>query len=180
MKPFAAAELAALLIASRWKTRRCTSVGRWVRVHGRVLIENGGEIRLGSRVRIRGTHLPVELAAMPGGLLEIGERTYINSGASVCAQKLVRIGARCAIGNMTLIMDSDFHDTSDHTAPAVPRPVVIGDDVWLAARVTILKGVTIGHGAVVAAGAVVTKDVPPRTLVGGVPARVIRSLEGPP
>jgi len=55
--------------------------------------------------------------------------------------------------------------------------VVIEDDVWLSARVIVLKGVTIGRGAVVAAGAVVTKDVAPHTLVGGVPAKLIRSLE---
>jgi len=56
-----------------------------------------------------------------------------------------------------------------------PRPVVIEDDVWIAARAIILPGVTIGRGAVVAAGAVVTKDVPPYTVVGGVPAKKIKS-----
>ena len=169
--------LAPLFLSSRWKTRRCTSVGRLGRVEGRVIVNNGGQIRLGERVRIRATHLPVELASLPGGTLEIGDRTYINSGASLCAAKLIRIGARCAIGNLTLIMDTDFHSVGDHTVAPEPRPVIIEDDVWLAARVTILKGVTIGRGAVVAAGAVVTKDVPPYTLVGGVPAKFIRRLE---
>ena len=174
-----AVSLAALLVSSRWKTRRCSRVGRWPRVQGRLLVENAGTIRLGDRVRIRGTHIPVELAAMPGGILEIGDRTYINSGASLCAAKSVKIGARCAIGNLTLIMDTDFHSVQDHTAAPDPQPVAIEDDVWLAARVTVLKGVTIGRGAVVAAGAVVTKDVPPNTLVGGVPAKVIRVLDKP-
>ena len=128
-------------------------------VQGRLLVENAGTIRLGDRVRIRGTHIPVELAALPGGVLEIGERTYINSGASICAREIGTIGARCAIGNMTLIMDTDFHSVHDHTVAPEAKPVVIEDDVWLAARVTVLKGVTIGRGAVVAAGAVVTKDV---------------------
>ena len=179
MTPPDAVKLALLLASSRWKTRRCTSVGRWVRVQGGVLVDNGGEIHLGERVRIRGTHLPVELASLPGGVLEIGDRTYINSGASLCAAKLVRIGARCAIGNFTLVMDTDFHSVDDHTVAPQARPVIIEDDVWLAARVTVLKGVTIGRGAVVAAGAVVTKDVPPNTLVGGVPARFIRTLDKP-
>ena len=172
--------LAPLLLSSRWKTRGCTSVGRWGRVEGRVMVNNGGRILLGERVRIRATHLPVELASLPGGTLEIGDRTYINSGVSICAAELVRIGARCAIGNMTLIMDSDFHSVADHTVAPVPRPVIIEDDVWLAARVTVLKGVTIGRGAVVAAGAVVTRDVLPYTLVGGVPAKLIRQLEPKP
>lgn len=171
--------LSALLASSRWKTRRCTSVGRLVRVEGRLIVANAGEIHLGERVRIRATHLPVELAALPGGVLTIGERTYINSGASICAQESISIGPRCAIGNFTLIMDTDFHAVHDHTAAPDAQPVVIEENVWLAARVTVLKGVTIGRGAVVAAGAVVTKDVPPRTLVGGVPARVIRALDEP-
>jgi acetyltransferase-like isoleucine patch superfamily enzyme len=55
-------------------------------------------------------------------------------------------------------------------------PIRIGRGVWIAAGATVLQGVTVGEDAVVAAGAVVTKDVPPRTLVGGVPAQVIRSL----
>ena len=177
MKPGEALTLGVLLAVSRWKTRRCSSVGLWTRVQGRLLVDNAGTITLGDRVRIRGTHLPVELATLPGGTLEIGDRTYINSGASLCAAKLVRIGARCAIGNMTLIMDTDFHSVDDHTVPPEAKPVIIEDDVWLAARVTVLKGVTIGRGAVVAAGAVVTKDVLPNTLVGGVPAKLIRVLD---
>lgn len=177
MTPIEALKLAQLLSSSRWKTRRCTSVGRWVRVEGHLMVNNGGEIHLGEKVRVRASHLPVELAAMPGGVLTIGDRTYINSGASLCAQESVQIGARCAIGNQVLVMDTDFHSIDDHTQPGVARRVVIEDDVWLSARVIVLKGVTIGRGAVVAAGAVVTKDVPPHTLVGGVPAKFIRALE---
>ncbi|MFC5535793.1 acyltransferase [Rhodocytophaga aerolata] len=73
-------------------------------------------------------------------------------------------------------MDNDFHGVENRATPEKPAPVIIEDNVWLATRCTILKGVTIGKGAVVAAGAVVTKDVPPYTLVGGVPAKVIRYL----
>jgi acetyltransferase-like isoleucine patch superfamily enzyme len=70
-----------------------------------------------------------------------------------------------------MIRDDDEHYVGDGSPTA---PVTIGDHVWLGTRAIILKGVTIGDGALVAAGAVVTKDVPPKTLVGGVPARVIR------
>jgi acetyltransferase-like isoleucine patch superfamily enzyme len=113
---------------------------------------------------------------MRGGSLRIGDRTFINSGVSICAQSAVSIGSDCAIGNYSLIMDTDFHVPGDLLALPAAHPVVIEDGVWLGARVTVLKGVTIGEGAVVAAGAVVTKDVPPRTVVGGVPARIIRTL----
>ena len=58
----------------------------------------------------------------------------------------------------------------------IPKLVRICDKVWLGARVTICPGVTIGEGAIVGAGAVVTKDVPPRTVVAGVPAKIIKEL----
>ena len=58
----------------------------------------------------------------------------------------------------------------------LPAPIVIGDKVWIGANATVLPGVTIGKGAIVAAGAVVTRDVPPNTIVAGVPARVVREI----
>jgi acetyltransferase-like isoleucine patch superfamily enzyme len=178
--PIELAQLAMLIASSKWKLRRCQTVGAWPRIYGKLLVDNGsghGAIRIGDRFRVRGTHLPVELATLPGGVLQIGDGVYINSGVSICAQQSVQIGNNCAIGNNTLIMDTDFHNVDDHRQGGTASPVVIEDDVWIAARVTILKGVRIGRGAVVAAGAVVTKDVAPRTLVGGVPARLIRNLD---
>lgn len=159
--------------------RRCTSLGALVQVYGRVIVDNGGAIHLGQRVRLRGVHVPIELATLPRGELRIGDSVFINGGTSICAQKSVTIGNNCLIGNYALIMDTDFHAVGDHTQRSDARPVVIEDDVWLAVRVTVLKGVTIGRGAVVAAGAVVTKDVEPYTLVGGVPARLIRRISSP-
>ena len=73
-------------------------------------------------------------------------------------------------------MDRDYHSTSHDKK--IMKPVLIGNNVWVGCRAIILKGVTIGEGAVVAAGAVVTKDVPPFTLVAGNPARVIREVKG--
>lgn len=165
------------VLQARWQLRHCTSVGALTQAQGRVLVSNAGRIVIGDRVRFRGTHVPIELGALPGSSLRIGDGTFVNSGVSICAQEEVCIGARCAIGNYSLIMDTDFHDVDDHTKPGKCAPVLIEDDVWIGARVTILKGVRIGRGAVVAAGAVVTRDVPPATLAGGIPARVIRVLQ---
>jgi maltose O-acetyltransferase len=58
--------------------------------------------------------------------------------------------------------------------PKAEEPVIICDDVWIGGRVTILPGVTVGRGSIIGAGAVVTKDVPPYSIVGGNPANVIR------
>ena len=74
-------------------------------------------------------------------------------------------------------MDSDFHDIQEHSSEGKSAPIIIHDNVWIASRAMILKGVTIGEGAVISAGAVVTKDVPPYTMVGGVPAKVIKELK---
>ncbi|MEO7716596.1 MAG: acyltransferase [Capsulimonas sp.] len=165
---------------AKYSLRRCTQVGKRIRVAGQVQVHNRGRIVIGDKVTIRATHVPVELAAGSSAELIIGDRTYINAGVSIGASVSVRIGKDCAIGNYTLIMDNDFHSVENHKVSPEGRPVVIEDGVWLAARVTVLKGVTIGQGAVVAAGAVVTKDVAPRTLVGGVPARFIRSIDKAP
>jgi acetyltransferase-like isoleucine patch superfamily enzyme len=81
------------------------------------------------------------------------------------------IGDNCLIGPRVEIRDDDAHQVIGSVRAA---PIIIGDNVWVGARATILKGATIGDGAIIAAGAVVTKDVPSRTIVGGNPARVIR------
>jgi len=91
------------------------------------------------------------------------------------------------IGDRTLVGFRTFIVSDNHTVPPrparifdaghTPRPVVIERDVWIGANCTILPGVTIGEGAVVAAGSVVTKSVSAFTVVGGVPARVIRERE---
>ena len=120
----------------------------------------------------------LELSTDPGGLLEIGERTYVNAGCSLSASELVRIGADCHIGPHTMMLDNDFHRLEPERRNERPpsRPIVLADNVWLGARVIITPGTTIGWGSFVAAGAVVTSDVALRTLVAGVPARVIREL----
>lgn len=93
----------------------------------------------------------------------------------------ISIGQRVVIGHHVVIV-TDTHDMSDPSCRGGERrslPVTVEDGAWIGARSTILPGVTVGRGAVVAAGAVVTRDVPPNAVVGGVPARVLRTLPGP-
>jgi acetyltransferase-like isoleucine patch superfamily enzyme len=162
---------------AKYALRRCDYVGALPRLQGHLIVANSGHITIGDKFRVQGRQVPVELATLPGGELVIGKKVFINSGVSICAQQSIQIGDHCLIGNYTLIMDTDFHVAGRPEDTPKASPICIEDDVWIAARVTILKGVTIGRGAVVAAGAVVTKDVAPLTMVGGVPARLIRHLE---
>lgn len=163
------------LLGARWRLRGC-QVPFTVRLRGRAVVHNYGHIRFGSRVRLDGSVVPLDLAAWEGAVIEIGESSFINYGTSISAHRLVRIGADCNLGTYVIIMDSDYHDLADHSRPGPCAPVVIGDRVWLGARTTVLKGVTIGDDTVVGAGSVVVRDLPPRCLAVGVPARVVRKL----
>lgn len=107
----------------------------------------------------------------PGAEIVIGDRTYINRRTEIMSKSSVTIGKGCAISWDVVISDSDYHEILG--TPST-KPIVIGDEVWIGCKSTILKGVTIGNGAVVAAGSVVTKDVDPHTLVAGVPAKAIK------
>jgi len=179
------AEKARQVAWARLALRRCQEVGHLTRARGRLVVRNSGVIRIGSRVRLWADPTPIELSAVSGGEILVGDNTYINRGVCLCARAMIRIGSECALGNDVLVLDSDFHRVGRHDefGSDVPRAVVVGDRVWLAARSVVLKGVTIGDGAVVCAGAVVVTSVPPYTMVGGTPARPIRRLtvaEGAP
>jgi acetyltransferase-like isoleucine patch superfamily enzyme len=107
-----------------------------------------------------------------GATLSLGSG-YINNNVRIVAFDKITMGSDVAISENVTIWDSDSHSISGASGP-VTSPVCIGDGVWIGMNVTILRGVRIGDGAVVAANSLVREDVPPRTLVGGVPARVIR------
>ncbi len=104
--------------------------------------------------------------------LVIGDRSVIGDRATLDARGGVRIGSDVNLSTEVQIWTGQ-HDWRSETFAYEKSPVSIGDHCWISARTTILPGVTIGEGAVVAAGSVVTSDVPPYTLVGGLPARVL-------
>jgi maltose O-acetyltransferase len=163
---------------ARWYLRRATSVGTRVRLRGRPIVLNRGRLLIGGRVQLVSTAAKLELVVFPGGTLEVGERTLLNYGGSIAAADSIRIGSRCLIGTHAIIMDNDFHRIEPERRLERPesKPIVIEDNVWLGARVTVLGGVTIGEDSCIAAGSVVVDDIPKRSLAGGVPARVIRAL----
>jgi maltose O-acetyltransferase len=112
------------------------------------------------------------------GRLHIGARCMLNTPLFIDLNDHVRLGDGVNIGHhTTLITSGHLVGSADRRAGLLTTaPITIEDGVWLGARVTVLPGVTIGRGAVIGAGALVTKDIPPNTLAGGVPARVIKHL----
>jgi acetyltransferase-like isoleucine patch superfamily enzyme len=111
-----------------------------------------------------------------GKNLILGKRVFINSGCKFQDQGGLTIGDDVLIGHNVVIATLNHAFSPEHRGDLEPQPVRIGNQVWVGANATILPGVTIGDGAIVAAGAVVTKDVAPRTVVGGVPAKVIKVI----
>ena len=120
--------------------------------------------------------------------VEFGENSFANPGLLVVntpnPEGRIVIGRNVSIAPHVVLVTHSAPNNSllllEH--PEVrdrlvkERPIVIEDDAWLGAGVVVLPGVTVGRGAVVAAGAVVTRDVPPFTIVGGLPARVLRAI----
>lgn len=170
-------------------------LGPGVTAHGPVglLRWPGGRIRIGARARLisswrRATASclawPVRLRVFgPGASIDIGEGAEL-SGTSITARSTaVRVGRYALIAPNCVIVDSDFHapwpPEARATEPGLERdaPVTIGDHAWLGMQCIVLKGVTVGEGAIVGAGSVVTRDIPPRSLAAGAPARVIRQLD---
>lgn len=115
--------------------------------------------------------------------MSIGDGTSIPKGSTFyCTEAELKIGKKVIFGpNPTIITGDHRIDAigkyimdSHEKLPENDAPVIIEDDVWCGANVTILKGVTIGHGSVAAAGAIVTKSCPPYSIIGGIPAKVLR------
>ncbi len=109
--------------------------------------------------------------------IAIGPDTHVTNRCILNGRGGITIGRDVLLGYESVVMTSlrnfDDRDVPVRLQGSVLKPVVIGDDVWLGARTMVLPGVTIGDGAVVAGGAVVTRDVAPFAVVGGVPAKVI-------
>ncbi len=112
-----------------------------------------------------------------GKNLKIGKNVFINSCCQFQDQGGITIGDGTLVGPKTVIATLNHHMNPSKRANLMPKPVVIGKNVWIGANVTILPGVTVGDGAIIAAGAVVSKNVEANTVVGGVPAKLMKRIE---
>lgn len=163
------------LISAKFYLWSCNSIGRFVTTRGKPKVSNKGLILIGDRVAIWSVFDRTKFFVHPKAVLSIGAYSRIN-GVHISVKQSVTIGKRVRIGPYTLIMDSDFHDSYDRSKEGKVKPVTIEDDVWIASRVIILKGVTIGAGSMIAAGSVITHDIPGKAVAAGVPAKVIKYL----
>jgi maltose O-acetyltransferase len=115
------------------------------------------------------------------GLLQVGLSSWIGPGCVFYTHQdaAICIGENCDIAPQVMFVTGshEIGPSERRAGYGIANPISIGDGVWIGARATITGGVSIGAGSIVAAGAVVTSDVAPNTLVGGVPARLIRVLE---
>jgi acetyltransferase-like isoleucine patch superfamily enzyme len=112
-----------------------------------------------------------------GTEITVGRNVFINQNCTFYDLGGIDIGDDVMIGpNVSLITSGHPLKPSERRVGVTAKPIVIERNVWIAAGAIVIGGVTIGEGSVVAAGAVVTKDVPPNTMVGGNPARVIREI----
>ena len=164
----------------------CTEVGRGLVLEGDVpQIVGNGTISVGDNVRI-GTRnsWAVGFKASTDAQLIIGDRVSVNYQTIISVAKKVSIGDHTMIAGNVQIYDNISHPISPRRRLAYEpftldeaSPVHIGRNVWIGQAAIIMRGVTIGDNSVVAAGSIVTKSVPPNTLVGGNPARILRNIE---
>ena len=181
--------------AREWSVLRTRAMWAW-RLHGlgarsvlkrKLLVNEPSAVSIGSRVTIMDEFVLVDLCPGAGRSPKI----FIGDGCTILfrfqcnAAESVRIGRNVLIASNVLICDSD-HVVEPGGVPAtrnekfVTRPVSVQDNCWIGQNAVILKGVTIGHHSIVGANSVVTRDVPPCSVVGGNPARVLKGLQREP
>lgn len=150
------------------------SIGSGVLIRGgtRIRVLNGATMSIGDRTVIERNCL-----LKSDGMLSIGQDGYIGPGSTIVAACSIAIGADALIAENVTIRDQNHRTSADgpyRLQGLDTGPIAIASNSWIGAQVTILKGVTVGEGAIVAAGAIVSKDVASRSIVAGVPAKIIK------
>ena len=145
---------------------------------GKVVLSGGGKIDIGGRVCFLPGPGTTELIAPKGGVISIGSFCIFNYDCIINATQEIYIGQRCQLGYGVIMLDNNMHGVGveDRLLRPEASPIRVEDNVWIGSRAVILPGATIGQGAVVSAGSVVSGHVPPRVVVAGNPARVVKVI----
>jgi galactoside O-acetyltransferase len=165
-----------VVVRSRWAKAKLAQCGSNIWIESRVIFRGEANTQFGDYVTV---HRDAAFSA-ENGMLQIGSRVSINVRVLVDASQggFIKIGDDVMIGPNVVIRAADHgHDLVNKPMRKQghrPGSITIENDVWIGANVVITRNVVIRTGAIVAAGAVVTTDVPPFTIVGGVPAKVLR------
>jgi acetyltransferase-like isoleucine patch superfamily enzyme len=183
-----------ILIRGLWNKwfyfkRKCI-MGKKVKIFPGSFCDNKNKksaITIGNNARIKG-----DLICLRRGCIKIGKYTAINKDTMIASSSKISIGDYCMISKKVVIIDTNSHPISPKMRKkqlidlskgkicdfyvAKRKKIIIKDYVWIGFNTIILKGVTIGEGSIIGAGAVVTKDVPPYTVVGGNPAKVLKKI----
>ena len=167
---------------TEWRTRRqlraCDTVGRGVVALGTVTVQNLGGITIADGVRFESHAATSHVVTGPNGHVNIGANVTIGHGAAIAAHASIVIGSGAHLGPFVMLLDTDFHEAGKHDSSGGSSPIAIGAGARLGARVTVLRGSTVGAGAIVAAGSVVKGDVEPGARVAGNPARRVLENSG--
>jgi maltose O-acetyltransferase len=167
----------------------CIGSNPVITMSGNVEISGGStknDIVVGDFFKLSGS-----LISFGGGKIRIGSYSLVGPGCAVGAANYVEIGSYVLISNNVIVIDNNNHPVNPQDRLlmnvesyshqyrtwkyAVSKPIIIKDNVWIGRNSIINKGVTIGENSIIAANSVVTKDVPPNCIVGGNPAKIVKS-----
>ena len=159
----------------RWETDGPVFFGKGLQLQ----IAKRGKVRFGRFVWIGdGTKIRCH-----EGFVEIGDKTVMGQECTISAYRHVKIGRECVIADRAMFIDFD-HSVAEVEKPVREQGIYmeevnVGNNVWIGYNACFLRGVTVGDNSVIGANAVVTEDIPANAVVGGVPAKVIRTREAP-
>lgn len=163
--------LVKLLLAKRVKIKKTSMIGTRCGIY----VKPKGTMHCAGRIIVND-----DVMLFAKGELRIGDRFNINSYSRIVAHERIEIGENVTIGQMVTILDHDHHYVFANENMELDgyktAPVVIGNNVWIGDKSTVLKGVSIGSNVVVGANTLINKDVPDNSVVGGIPFKILKKI----